>query len=208
MNLTGKKEALKKFYVPFAYIFFKTKTPPNVITFFSLLTGTASALAYYYENLLTGLFLLIFSGLFDLIDGTVAREIERPTKFGAVLDWIVDKWIDGLLLGVIGFIYASPSWAILAITFSMLHSFIKPVTYAEIGYESKVKGKITDPLEGVGFFGRPETHLVLYIFTILEKANFELGLSFGIKLITILTAMSLIQRVVYLYKNFGKVLDE
>ncbi|MFN3568546.1 MAG: CDP-alcohol phosphatidyltransferase family protein, partial [Caldimicrobium sp.] len=70
--MTGKKETLKKFYVPFAYIFFKTKTPPNVITFFSLLTGTASALAYYYENLLTGLFLLIFSGLFDLIDGTVA----------------------------------------------------------------------------------------------------------------------------------------
>lgn len=208
MNLTEKREALKKFYHPFAYVFYKTKTPPNVITLLSLLTGTTSALAYYYSNLITGLVFLMLSGLLDLIDGTVARNLDKPTKFGAVFDWLADKWVDGLVLGVIGYIYASPSWAILAVTLSMLHSFIKPVVYAEIGFEVKINGKIIDPLEGIGFFGRPETHLTLVFFTLLEKANFELGLSFGLKLITLLTALSLLQRIYYLYKHFGKVEDE
>ncbi|MFN3921680.1 MAG: CDP-alcohol phosphatidyltransferase family protein [Caldimicrobium sp.] len=208
MNLTGKKETLKKFYLPFAYVFCKTKTPPNIITLLSLLAGTTSALAYYYNNLLTGLTFLMISGLLDLIDGTVARSLDRPTKFGAVFDWISDKWVDGLVLGVVGFIYAGPSWAILVVTLSMLHSFIKPVVYAEIGFEDKVNGKIIDPLEHVGFFGRPETHLTLLFFTLTEKANFELGLSFGIKLITLLTALSLLHRLFYLYKHFGKVEDE
>ena len=208
MNLTGKRETLKRFYHPFAYVFYKTKTPPNVITLFSLLAGSASALAYYYDNLVAGLFLLILSGILDLVDGAVARFMDKPTKFGAVFDWLADKWVDGLVLGVIGFIYASPTMAILAVTLSMLHSFIKPVVYSEIGFEVRIKGKIMDPLEGVGFFGRPETHLTLCFFTILEKAHFEFGLSFGIKLITLLTALSLLQRIIYLYKNFGKVEDE
>ncbi len=208
MNLTEKRESLKRFYLPLAYVFYKLKTPPNFITLLSLLTGTASALAYYYDNLLTALLLLLLSGLFDLIDGAVARFMERPTKFGAVFDWIADKWVDGLILGTIGYIYAGPTWATFAITLSLLHSFIKPVVYSEIGFEVKIKGKIFDPLEGVGFFGRPETHLALAIFTILEKAHFNTGLAFGLKLITILTALSLLQRIFYLYKKFGKVEDE
>lgn len=207
MNLTAKRYLLRKVYSPFAYIFCKLGIPPNFVTSLSLLLGTASALAYYYENPLTGLFFLLLSGLFDLIDGEVARFQERPTKFGAVYDWLVDKWVDGLILGTIGFIYAGPGWAIFAITLSMLHSFIKPVVYAEIGYEVKVQGKIQDPLEGMGFFGRPETHLTIAIFTLLEKTHFEVGLEQGIKVITLLTALSLLQRVYFLYKNFGKVKD-
>jgi len=90
----------------------------------------------------------------------------------------------------------------------MLHSFIKPVVYAEIGYEVKIKGKIKDPLENVGFFGRPETHIFLIIFTILEKLNAPIGLSYGIKIITLLTLFSLLHRLIYLYKNFGEISDE
>ena len=51
----------------------------------------------------------------------------------------------------------------LAMTGSLMNTFIKPVVYAEIGYREKVEGKIDDPLEGVGFFGRPETFLVLIL---------------------------------------------
>ncbi len=48
-----------------------------------------------------------------------------------------------------------------AVLGSFMNTFIKPVTYAEIGCEEKSSGKIGDPLEGVGFFGRPETLVVL-----------------------------------------------
>ena len=86
----------------------------------------------------------------------------------------------------------------------MLHSFIKPVVYAEIGYEERTAGKIKDPLEGIGFFGRPETHLTLIAFTILERLQAPVGLEFGIKLIALLTLASLLLRIIYLYKHYGR----
>jgi Pyruvate/2-oxoglutarate dehydrogenase complex, dihydrolipoamide dehydrogenase (E3) component, and related enzymes len=151
---------------------------------------------------------LLLSGLLDLMDGVVARLSERASKFGAVFDWLADKWVDGFVLGTVGYLYAGPFTAILAITASMLHSFIKPVVYSEIGYSARIKGKIQDPLEGVGFFGRPETHLTLALFAVLERFNMPLGLSFGIKLIAVLTLLSLFLRIAYLYKHFGKVYEE
>lgn len=209
MNLTQKRDYFRKFYYPVGILFYKIHFSANLITFFSLVFGTLSALFYYHNWLITAAFFLFLSGLFDLLDGEVARLTGRPTKFGAVFDWIADKWVDGLILGIVGYLYANPFWATLAVVSSLLHSFIKPVTYAEIGYQVKIKGKIQDPLEKVGFFGRPETHLTLVIFTILEKISGEtLGLEYGIKLITILTLISLGTRMAYLYKHFGREKDE
>jgi len=204
MNLTSKRENLKKLYVPLGLALARTGIHPNLITLISLFLGTLSAYFFYHEKVLTATGFLVLSGLFDLMDGVVARETERTSKFGAVFDWIADKWVDGFVLGAVGFAFASPFVAVTAVTVSMLHSFIKPVAYAEIGFSERVKGKILDPLEGVGFFGRPETHITLIIFALLERAHFPLGLNFGIKLIALLTLFSLLTRVIYLYKNYGR----
>ena len=204
MNLTSKREHLKKLYLPLGVAVARMGIHPNLLTLLSLFLGTASAYFFYHHKVLTAVGLLILSGLFDLLDGVVARETDRASKFGAVFDWIADKWVDGFVLGAVGMAYASPFVAVTAVTVSMLHSFIKPVAYAEIGYSERIKGKILDPLEGVGFFGRPETHLTLIAFALLERAHFPLGLNFGIKLIALLTLVSLLARVIYLYKHYGK----
>ena len=204
MNLTKKREALKKVYTPVAIALYKLHFPPNLITFIALFFGMASAYAFYHGKLLTGAAFLFLSGLFDLADGIVARLSEKASKFGAVFDWLADKWVDGFVLGTIGYVYAGPLTAITAITASMLHSFIKPVVYAEIGYEERKKGKISDPLEGVGFFGRPETHLSIIFFALMERIHAPVGLEFGIKLIAILTLASLFLRILYLYKHYGR----
>lgn len=204
MNLTKRRETLRKVYYPVGVALYKMHMPPNLITLLSLLMGMASAYAFYHGKLLTAVGFLLLSGLFDLADGMVARMSDRASKFGAVFDWIADKWVDGFVLGTVGYFYAGPFTAITVVTASMLHSFIKPVVYAEIGYEERIKGKIKDPLEGVGFFGRPETHLTLIFFAVMERLNMPLGLSFGIKLIALLTFASLLLRLAYLYKNYGR----
>jgi phosphatidylglycerophosphate synthase len=204
MNLTSKRESLRRIYAPIGIALARTGLHPNLITLISLFLGTASAYFFYQEKVLTGAVLLVLSGIFDLADGMVARETERTSKFGAVFDWIADKWVDGFVLGAVGFAYASPFVAVTAVTVSMLHSFIKPVAYAEIGYSERVRGKIRDPLEEVGFFGRPETHITLVLFALLERAGFPLGLNFGIKLVALLTLCSLLLRIIYLYKHYGR----
>jgi phosphatidylglycerophosphate synthase len=206
MNLTSKREILKKIYEPFGLSLAYLNIPPNAITLLSIVAGTLAAYAFYTHHVLTGAVLLLISGLLDLADGIVARHNDKATKFGAVLDWLADKFVDGLVLGAVAVAYANPWVAIVLITVNMLHTFIKPVAYAEIGFSQREKGKIWDPLEGVGFFGRPETHIALVFFAILER--FVNGsLTLGVYFITIMTTLSLLQRIFYLYKRFGNKLD-
>jgi archaetidylinositol phosphate synthase len=157
-----------------------------------------------------GSIFLLLSAILDLVDGSVARRTEKETRFGAVFDWIVDKYVDAIVILAIGLsgiailsrfngIPASADCAIVAIAIigSLMNTFIKPVVYAETGYQERVDGKIEDPLEGVGLFGRPETILVLVVCGI---AGF---IWIAVVLIAMGTNFSAIQRIIYLYKRLA-----
>ena len=141
------------------------------------------------------------------MDGVVARETEKASKFGAVFDWLADKIVDGVVLFAIGLAYSTTLLTIIAVITNQLHTFIKPVAYAEIGFSQRQKGKIDDPLEGIGFFGRPETLLTIIIFATFEHFHLFGGLEFGFKIIAVLTILSLTQRIIYLYIRYNKDYD-
>jgi phosphatidylglycerophosphate synthase len=206
MNLTSKRKSLKKVYEPIGVLIAKTHITPNAITIISVILGVFAAYFFYNHKPLIGSLLLFMSGFFDLMDGVVARETDTSSKFGAVFDWLADKVVDGVVLFAVGLAYSNPLFTIVAVISNMLHTFIKPVAYSEIGYRERKKGKIDDPLEGIGFFGRPETILSLVVFGLLE--NFIHGaLKIGFQFITILTVMSLLVRIGYLYKHYNKDYD-
>ena len=77
-----------------------------------------------------------------------------------------------------------------------MNTFIKPVTYAEIGYQDRLSGKIDDPLEGVGFFGRPETLIVL----VAGGLTGLIGVS--VLVIAVCTNLSALQRILYPYRRY------
>ena len=206
MNITSKRKSLKKIYEPIGIAIAKTHITPNIITLISIILGSLSAFYFYQKEVLIGAILLFFSGFFDLMDGVVARENDKSSKFGAVFDWIADKFVDGLILFAIGLAYTTPLLTVLAVISNMLHTFIKPVAYAEIGFQNRKKGKIEDPLEGIGFFGRPETLLSIIIFSILDYMHI-LSLKYGFLIITVMTILSLLQRIFYLYKKYNKDYD-
>ncbi len=206
MNLTSKRKNLKKIYEPIGVALAKTHITPNIITLISIILGSLSAFYFYQKEALIGAILLFFSGFFDLMDGVVARENDKSSKFGAVFDWIADKFVDGLIIFSIGLAYANPLLTVIAVVSNMLHTFIKPVAYAEIGFQNRKKGKIEDPLEGVGFFGRPETLLFIIVFSILEHMHI-FQLKYGFLIITVMTVLSLLQRLIYLYKNYNRDYD-
>ena len=95
----------------------------------------------------------------------------------------------------------SPVWdytvVAIAVTGSLMNTFIKPVTYAEIGFTERREGKIEDPLEGIGFFGRPETLLVLGLGGLCGY------IWISIIIIAICTNLSAVQRIIYLYRTFS-----
>ncbi|MBW2967454.1 CDP-alcohol phosphatidyltransferase family protein [Candidatus Woesearchaeota archaeon] len=208
MNLTSYRHIFKKIYYPVAKVLGRMGITPNFITLMAFALGLVAAYLYFKQMVLWALVMLVLSGIFDLMDGAVAVIYRKASKFGSVFDWFADKIVDGCLLGVVGFVYANPLVALIAVVVNMTHSFIKPTAYAEIGFGTRKKGKIIDPLEGIGFFGRPETVITLGVFSILHLFRIPyLDLTTGIYLIAVLTTLSLLWRMIYLYRKFNKVSD-
>jgi archaetidylinositol phosphate synthase len=210
MNITALRPRFIRYLEPVAGIFVKLRITPNQISVLALLAGIASAFLFFQQRFLAGSLVLILSAVFDLVDGSVARMTNAHSDFGAVFDWIVDKYVDALVLLGIGlsgipvisqYIAVPPytDFAIVAFAIigSLMNTFIKPVVYAEIGYHSKVEGKIDDPLEGVGFFGRPETILFLILGGILGV------IWVSVIVIALCTNFSAFQRIIYLYRTLS-----
>ena len=210
MNITALRPRFVKYLEPVAEVFVRLKITPNQISLFSLIAGGICAFLFFKREFLLGSLALLVSAIFDLIDGSVARKTNAHTNFGAVFDWIVDKYVDAIAIlgiGMAGIPIVSQllpvplitDFAVVAIAIigSLMNTFIKPVVYAEIGYRKKVEGKIDDPLEGVGFFGRPETFLVL----ILGGISGYIWAS--VIIIAVCTNLSAMQRIIYLYKTLS-----
>jgi len=210
MNITALRPRFVRYLEPVAEVFVRLKITPNQISLFALITGGICAFLFFRHEFLLGSLALLVSAIFDLIDGSVARKTNAHTNFGAVFDWIVDKYVDAIALlgiGLAGIPIVSQLLPVppiadfavvaVAITGSLMNTFIKPVVYAEIGYREKVEGKIDDPLEGVGFFGRPETFLVL----ILGGVSGFIWVA--VIIIAVCTNLSAIQRIIYLYKTLS-----
>ncbi|MCX6684058.1 MAG: CDP-alcohol phosphatidyltransferase family protein [Methanoregula sp.] len=210
MNITALRPRFIRYLEPVADVFIRFGITPNQISMLALIAGITCAYLFFQRQFLWGSIFLILSAIFDLVDGSVARKTHAHSDFGAVFDWIVDKYVDALVLLGVGLsgisiisqyttVPAVSDFAIaaFAIVGSLMNTFIKPVVYAEIGYREKVEGKIDDPLEGVGFFGRPETFIVL----ILGGITGFIGIS--VIIIAVCTNLSAIQRIIYLYRTLS-----
>lgn len=210
MNITAFRPRFIRYLEPVADVFIRLKITPNQISLLALLAGILCAILFTRREFILGSLALLVSAVFDLVDGSVARKTGAHTDFGAVFDWIVDKYVDALVIlgiGLSGIEIASRFWVVppgtdfafvsFAIIGSLMNTFIKPVVYAEIGYSGKVEGKIDDPLEGVGFFGRPETFLFLIIGGLTGY------IWAAVIIIAICTNLSAIQRIMYLYQTLS-----
>ncbi|KQC03167.1 MAG: CDP-alcohol phosphatidyltransferase [Methanoculleus sp. SDB] len=214
MNITALRPRLVARLKPLADVFIRLGLTPNQISLLSLILGFACAYFFFHRAFGIGSLMLLLSGILDLIDGTVARQQDTESDFGAVIDWIVDKYVDAIALLGIGLsgipivsavVTLTPDTApivdfaciTIAIVGSMMNTFIKPVVYAEVGYHERKNGKINDPLEGIGFFGRPETLIVL----ILGGLSGFIWLS--VLIVAVCTNLSAIQRIAYLYRRLS-----
>ncbi len=214
MNITSFRPKIVAYIEPIAGIFIRTGITPNQISLLSLLFGFACAFLYIRGDFLFGSAMLFISALLDLVDGSVARRQQAESSFGAVIDWIFDKYVDSIVLlsigisgiPIIGNIIFLPTGVESVVDFgiigcaiigSMMNTFIKPVVYAEIGYSERFAGKISDPLEGIGFFGRPETLIAIIL------GGFFNIIWISVLVVAVCTNLSALQRIIYLYRRFS-----
>ncbi len=137
------KETFRQFIRPLARVLSAIRVRPDALTVagWVLSLGAATLFALGYTKMAGAV--MLFAGLFDALDGAVARESNRMSSFGAFLDSTLDRLSESAIFVGIVFFYASsarPYEALLAgvaMTFSLMTSYTRARAEG-LGFECEV----------------------------------------------------------------------
>ena len=105
-------ERFKEFWAgtvlhPFVRLFIRMGISPDAVTLVGTLGVSAGALIFFPQGeLLIGVLFITAFVFSDLIDGRMAREMGRVSKFGAFWDSTLDRIGDGAIFGGLALYYA------------------------------------------------------------------------------------------------------
>ncbi len=78
---------------------------PAQITVTGLIFTIAACYTYYLENYITTFFLMAIGRGCDAIDGAYARTTKQATRFGAIVDSLVDRYGEFFIVGTVLYVY-------------------------------------------------------------------------------------------------------
>jgi phosphatidylglycerophosphate synthase/putative flippase GtrA len=134
--------------------------PPNAITSVSLTFALGAGLAAAAGRFALGGWLFIIAGMLDFLDGRVARSTGRSTPGGAVLDSVLDRYVESALIAGLAWYYRH-DWVLGACLLALTGSLLVP--YVRARGES-----LGVSLADVGFMQRPQRVLILGAGTALS----------------------------------------
>jgi CDP-diacylglycerol--glycerol-3-phosphate 3-phosphatidyltransferase len=98
-TFTGWVRAQTKGLVePLADFFLRLGLHPNTMTLIGLGGNAVGALFLAFGHMTIGGVFILLSGPFDGLDGAMARQLGQPTKFGAFVDSVTDRWSEMFIL--------------------------------------------------------------------------------------------------------------
>lgn len=110
---------------------------PSFFTLMNLFCGFLSILLVADGNLVAGSWLIVLAGLFDVLDGFMARLANATSEFGMELDSISDVVSFGVAPGFLIYIFALNELAIIGILLSALPPLCGAIRLARYNVESK-----------------------------------------------------------------------
>lgn len=132
--------------------------------------------------------LLLISGFFDIVDGSVARVMKNSTTKGAFLDSNFDKISEALIfIGIAIGGLSNPILAMIALSTSILVSYLRAKAES-LGIE----------LKGVGIGERAERLLILSICGFIPISE---SIQWGVIIIILISGFSFLQRFRYVLKR-------
>jgi CDP-diacylglycerol--glycerol-3-phosphate 3-phosphatidyltransferase len=196
MNLTDIRRNLAyRITNPVVGILSKIGITPNALTFINLALSIVAAYVIATNHLILGGVLVLVSGLFDLLDGALARFTKQTTKFGAILDSTVDRISEaatlcGLLIWYIP--QEGASLKIVLIFIVLIGSFLVSYVRARaegLGWQCQV-----------GLFTRAERVIVLAIGLIIGRIWVH-SVFVALCVLAVFVFVTVVQRLIYLWKQ-------
>jgi CDP-diacylglycerol---glycerol-3-phosphate 3-phosphatidyltransferase len=136
---------------------------PNILTLIGLLINIFAMILFAKGIFLWAGVVIIVAGIFDMVDGEVARRTKRVTKFGAFFDSVIDRYSDMLLLLGLVIWYAKINRIFyVGLTGLVLIGSVL-TSYTRARAESLI------PACKVGFLERPERIVLLIIGSLADR---------------------------------------
>lgn len=166
-----------------------TGVPPNVLTFAGLVINLWAAVLFAAGRFPAAGGTMLLAGVFDMVDGRVARAQGRVTKFGAFFDSVIDRYSDLVLfLGLLVY-YARINRFAYAVLVGVAMAGSVMVSYTRARAESLIAEC------KAGFWERPE-RIVLMILGALGNR-----MAAALWLLAIGPNITVIHRIVHTWRE-------
>ncbi len=171
----------------------RTPITPNTITWIGFCIAVGAAVLITTDHLFAAGWLVLFAGVFDMLDGSLARMTNKITRFGGVLDSTLDRLSEAVLLLGLLVVFARQQLVneSLLVGIVMLGSLM--VSYLRsrieaIGIECKT-----------GIFTRPERVVILALGLLLSR--FDYALVIALAIIAFFSFFTVGQRLHYAWRQ-------
>ena len=162
---------------------------PNVLTFLGLVMNILAAWQFARGRFFAAGLVVIGAGFFDLVDGPVARETNRVTKFGGFFDSVIDRYSDlALFMGLLVY-YASINRFFYIVLTAIVMTGVVMISY------TRARAENTIPSCKVGFLERPERVVLIILGALFDRMAPVLWV------IAVLSNVTVIYRMVYTWEQ-------
>ena len=161
---------------------------PNVLTFMGLVINIWAAWLLALGSFRWAGLVVIGAGLFDMVDGRVARATSQVTRFGGFFDSVIDRYSDlALYMGLLVY-YASINRFFYIVLTAIVMMGSVMISYTRARAENAI------PKCKVGFLERPERVVLLIIGGLMDRMAPVLWV------IAVLGTITVIHRMVYTFE--------
>src|SRR6202158_6261862 len=162
---------------------------PNVLTAIGLLINIWAAFLFAAGSFRWAALVVIGAGLFDMVDGRVARATDRVTRFGGFFDSVIDRYSDlALYMGLLVY-YASINRFFYIVLTAIVMTGSVMISCTRARAENAI------PKCKVGILERPERVVLIILGALLDRMAAVLWV------IAVLSNLTVIQRMLYTYQE-------
>jgi len=183
--LNKLRARVSEVFRPIAVAFARSGLTPNEITVIGFAVSLLSAYLFYTRHQFWGGVLLLIAGLFDILDGAVAKITGKTTKLGGVLDSVMDRYSDLIVIAAIMIAGLTDLYiGTIALIGSVMVSYVRA--------RGEVEGV---KMSAVGLMERAERIVVLAVAAIAGYVWV------GVIVLAVLTQFTVAQRLYFLWKS-------
>src|SRR5215467_176178 len=162
---------------------------PNILTLIGFVINIVAAVLFAKGIFFFAALVVLFAGIFDMVDGEVARRTKKVTKFGAFFDSVIDRYSDLILL--LGILHWYAKWN------QMFYVWLTGLVLigSILTSYSRARAESLIPACKVGFLERPERIVLLIIGALTDRMAAVLWV------MAILSNWTVSQRIWYTYRE-------